>query len=63
MHIAMQHGVMHPSDKLPVRGMLSLVLALLFPVILAAHTQTGPPSKDSSANPAKQRLEQILHFG
>jgi hypothetical protein len=54
---------MHPSDKLPVRGMLSLVLALLFPVILAAHTQTGPPSKDSSANPAKQRLEQILHFG
>ena len=51
-------------NKMRFRSLLSLVLALLFPVILAAQTETGPPSKNSSANPVKQRLEQILaHVG
>jgi len=55
---------MHHSKKVRFRVLLSLVFTLIFSAILAAQTETGSPSKNSSANPVKQRLEQILvHFG
>ncbi len=53
---------MQHSKELRFGSLLSLVSTLLFSAMLVA--QTGTASKDSSSNPVKQRLEQILaHAG
>src|SRR5580698_10956570 len=57
-----QEDRMQHSKELRFGSLLSLVSTLLFSAMLVA--QTGTASKDSSSNPVKQRLEQILaHAG
>ena len=52
---------MHSSREMRFRSLLSLVLALLIPALMAAQSEVVSPSAESSPNHSlKQRLEQIV---
>ena len=55
---------MHSSKELRFRSFLPLVLALLFPALVAAQSDGVSPSAGSSLHSSvKQRLEILRHVG